>query len=94
VNITPGLNGMGHFFMAVDYGIFGDKAAIKAAMSKYLQELRESKKAEGQERIFTHGEKAAQLMAARINGQIPMSVKTIADIKGLAAGQGVPWTLE
>jgi LDH2 family malate/lactate/ureidoglycolate dehydrogenase len=25
VNITPGLNGICHYFMAVDYGVFGDK---------------------------------------------------------------------
>jgi LDH2 family malate/lactate/ureidoglycolate dehydrogenase len=88
VNITPGLAGMGHFFMAVDYGIFGSKTAIKANMSRYMQELRESKKAEGQEQIFTHGEKAARLMASRINGKIPLSVKTLAEMQNLAAKQG------
>jgi LDH2 family malate/lactate/ureidoglycolate dehydrogenase len=94
VNITPGLNGMGHFFMAVDYGVFGDKAAFKATMSKYMRDLRESKKAEGQERIFTHGEKAAKLMSERVNGKIPLSVKTLAEMKNLAAKQGVPFDLD
>jgi LDH2 family malate/lactate/ureidoglycolate dehydrogenase len=93
VNITPGLNGMGHFFMAVDYGIFGDKSKIKENMSKYMRELRESKKADGQDQIFTHGEKAAKLASERINGNIPLSVKTLAEMQNLAARQGIPFDL-
>ena len=46
--------------MAIDYGMFGDKKEIEASLSKYLQELRESPKAEGEERIFTHGEKEVE----------------------------------
>ncbi|MDR2479025.1 MAG: Ldh family oxidoreductase [Treponema sp.] len=93
VNITPGLNGMGHFFMAVDYGVFGGKAVIKAAMSKYLRELRESKKAEGQSRIYTHGEKSAEKMAARENGTIPVNEKTLAEMRVIAGKQGLIWEL-
>jgi LDH2 family malate/lactate/ureidoglycolate dehydrogenase len=89
VNIVPGCAGMGHFFMAVDYGVFGDKAAIKAGMSRYLRELRESKKAEGQSRIYTHGEKSAEKMAARINGTIPVNEKTLAEMRDIAAKQGL-----
>ena len=91
VNVTPGLNGICHWFMAIDYGIFGDKKVIKANMSAFLQELRESKKAEGQERIFTHGEKEAEMMASRINGQIPVNEKTMMEMKNIAAEQGVAW---
>ena len=52
--------------MAIDYGMFGEKKEIEASLSKYLQELRDSAKAEGQERIFTHGEKeVAALLPGR-----------------------------
>jgi LDH2 family malate/lactate/ureidoglycolate dehydrogenase len=91
VNVTPGLNGICHFFMAVDYGIFGDKAAIKARLSAFLRELRESRKAEGQDRVYTHGEKEAEMMASRINGSIPVNEKTLAEMKDIAAAQGVEW---
>ena len=57
VNRTPGRVNICHFVMAIDYGMFGDKKDLEAALSKYLQELRESPKAEGAERIYTHGEK-------------------------------------
>lgn len=36
---------------------FGDAEAIKKHLSTYLEELRESPKAEGRERIYTHGER-------------------------------------
>ena len=39
------------------FAIFGDKAEIEAHMSRFMQELRDSNKADGQDRIYTHGEK-------------------------------------
>jgi LDH2 family malate/lactate/ureidoglycolate dehydrogenase len=91
VNRKLGLNGICHYFMAIDYGVFGDKAAIKAGMSKYLKEIRESKKAEGHERIYTHGERKLELMAQRENGQIPVKIKTFNEMKTIAQNQGVQW---
>jgi len=89
VNRQPGHTGICHYFMAIDYGIFGDKQTIKNNMSKFLQELRDSKKAEGQNRIYTHGEKEAETMSQRINGQIPINKKTLNEIKVIAEKQGI-----
>lgn len=49
--------GICHGFIAIDPAIFGDPAQIEEHLSEYLQRLRESPKAQGQERIWTHGEK-------------------------------------
>jgi len=84
VNRKPGHTGICHYFMAFDYGIFGDKKEIKNNMSKFLQEIRDSRKAEGQNRIYTHGEREAELMAERKNGQIPINEKTIEEMKVIA----------
>jgi LDH2 family malate/lactate/ureidoglycolate dehydrogenase len=84
VNRKFGNTGICHYFMAIDYGIFGDKASIRANMSKFLQELRDSKKAEGQSRIYTHGEREAELTAQRKDSQIPVNEKTLAEMKKLA----------
>ena len=81
VNRIPGHTGICHYFMAIDYGIFGDKSAIKNNLSKFLQELRDSKKAEGHTRIYTHGEKEAETMAQRLNGQIPLNEKTLLEMR-------------
>jgi len=84
VNRKPGINGICHYFMAVDYGIFGDKKSIKMGMSKFLQELRDSKKAEGHSRIYTHGEREAELMEKRIASTIPLNEKTLEEMMNIA----------
>lgn len=89
VNRKPDHTGICHYFMAIDYGIFGDKKSIKAGMSKFLQELRDSKKAEGHSRIYTHGERAAEMKAARIKGHIPVNEKTLAEMRDIACKQGI-----
>jgi len=93
VNRKPDHTGICHYFMAIDYGIFGDKTSIKAGMSKFLQELRDSKKAEGHSRIYTHGEKEAQLMEQRIKGQIPVNEKTYEEMKKIAGMLNVEFSL-
>jgi LDH2 family malate/lactate/ureidoglycolate dehydrogenase len=89
VNRKPDHTGICHYFMAIDYGIFGDKTSIKASMSKFLQELRDSKKAEGHTRIYTHGEKESELMAQRKDTQIPVNEKTLEEMKNIAGKLGV-----
>ena len=89
VNTKKGLNGICHSFIAIDYGIFGNKTEIKKRMSVFLQELRDSKKAEGQQRIYTHGEKEAEMMAVRANGMVPVNEKTYKEFLDIAAAQGV-----
>ena len=81
--------GMCHFFKAIDYGIFGDKAAIKANISRFLQEIRDSKKAEGQSRIYTHGERSTEMMKQRVNGEIPVNEKTLDELRIIANKLGV-----
>ena len=49
-----GKSGICHGFMAINPAFFGNAEDIKAHFSKYLQDLRESPKADGQERIYTH----------------------------------------
>ena len=43
--------------MAVDYTMFGSREEIEAHMSRFMQEIRDSHKADGHDRIFTHGER-------------------------------------
>ena len=76
-------------FWAVDYGIFGDKKEIRARMSTLLQELRDSPKAEGCDRIYTHGEKEAE-NEARIKAEgVPVNPKTLNEMRMIASKLGV-----
>ena len=49
--------------MAINPEFFGDPAEIKKHFSQFLQELREAPKAQGQDRIYTHGEKEHESVA-------------------------------
>ena len=53
----PDKTGICHGFAAIDTAMFGNPDEIKAHFSAYLQRLRDSEKAAGCDRIYTHGEK-------------------------------------
>ena len=66
--------------MAIDPKIFGDAEAIKEHLSTFLQELREAPKADGADRIYTHGEKEILAYADRLKNGIDVNVNTVAEM--------------
>ena len=78
--MTGGKGLICHGFMAIDPAVFGDPAAIKEHFSTYLQELRESPKAEGADRIYTHGEKEVAAVKKRMEEGIPVDEGTMAEL--------------
>jgi len=85
---TPGRAEICHFFMAIDHSVFGDAAQIEANLSKYMQELRDSNKAEGQNRIYTHGEKEFYAKQRMISEGIPVNEKTYSEMEMIARFTG------
>ena len=53
----PDKTGICHGFMAINPAYFGNPDEIRKHFSEYLEALRESPKADGKDRIYTHGEK-------------------------------------
>src|SRR4029450_11739049 len=53
---APARPDIGHFFGAIDVARFRDVSAFKADMDDLLQSLKNSQKAEGQDRIYVAGE--------------------------------------
>ncbi len=78
-----------HGFIAIDPKVFGDAAAIKEHFSTFLQELRESPKALGQDRIYTHGEKEHFAYEDRMKNGIPVNVNTVAEMKSFCEFAGL-----
>ncbi|MBP2032636.1 LDH2 family malate/lactate/ureidoglycolate dehydrogenase [Clostridium algifaecis] len=78
-----GGSGTCHYFFAVDYGIFGDKKDIEESFSNYLKKLRESKKAKGAARIYTHGEKEVEAYNDKMKNGIPMNDSTLKEISDI-----------
>ena len=75
--------GICHGFAAINPSMFGDAAAIKAHFSAYLENLRESPRAEGAERIYTHGEKEVLAAADRRENGIPVNDGTMVELQDL-----------
>ena len=85
---TPGRSNIAHCFIALDHGMLGDKAEIETNLSKYLQEIRESAKAEGQDRIFIHGEKEAEAKERVLREGVSLNEKTYAEMEMIAEYTG------
>ena len=63
------------FFSALPFG--------KDVVSQFLQELREAPKAEGQARIYTHGEKEMEAIVDRRTNGIPVNDNTMVEVLNL-----------
>ena len=72
--------GICHGFVAIAPTIFGDAQAIKDHFSRFLQELRDSPKADGRDRIYTHGEKEVEAVAAMMEQGIPVNDNTLIEV--------------
>ena len=80
VNRTPGRVNTAQCFIALDYGMFGDKTEIERRMSVFLQEIRDSRKAEDHSGIYIHGEKEQENHAKVLREGIPVNEKTYSEM--------------
>ena len=84
-----GKGGTCHGFVAINPAVFGDPDAIREHLSTLLRELRESPKADGQERIYTHGEKEVFACADRMKNGIAVNSGTVAEMVDLCKYLGM-----
>lgn len=84
-----GKSGICHGFAAINPAFFGDSAAIKEHLSTFLRELRESPKADGQMKIYTHGEKEIAAVADRRKNGIPVNENTVIEMIDFAKFVGI-----
>jgi len=86
----PVPHALGHFFMATDVSAFTDPAAFKKTAGDMLRALRASRKAPGQDRIYTCGEKEYDATRERagtgipVNRSIQQEMITMRDEQGLS----------
>lgn len=78
-----GKGGTCHGFIAINPAVFGDPDAIREHLSTLLKELRESPKAEGAQRIYTHGEKEVYAYKDRLENGINVNINTVAEMVDL-----------
>ncbi|MCI8342225.1 MAG: Ldh family oxidoreductase [Firmicutes bacterium] len=78
-----------HSFIAINPNIFGNPDDIKAHLSNFLEELRQSPKASGQTRIYTHGEKEMESYEKRLKEGIPVNENTIREMRDICDEFGI-----
>lgn len=79
-----------HFFLAVDYGMFGDREETERRLSAYLNKLRESQTAQGAPCVYTHGQKEVLACEENLRRGIYLNDKTLEEITALCRELGLP----
>ena len=84
---------IGHFFGAIDIARFRDLDAFKADMDDLLRALKQSPKAEGQDRIYVAGEPEWESEQRRRRDGIPLAPLLVSQLREVSAEAGAPFTL-
>jgi len=85
---------IGHFFGALRIDGFRPLEDFKSSMDDIIRRIKSSPKAEGQTRIYIHGEKEFEMAEKRQREGIPLHPKVAADLREIARELGVePLTL-
>lgn len=80
----------GHLFIAIDPAVFGDPATFRVAVSAYIKEVKDSRKAPGVSEIRVPGERAFSERERSVHGGVvPIEERVWADTAKLAAVLGV-----
>lgn len=91
VREVPNIDRCCHFFMAIDYGMFGDKRVMEAHLATYLQAIRDSAKADGHDRIMIQGELEADMKKKTDKLGIPLHDQTYGEIVGICEDLGIDY---
>jgi len=81
--------GITHFFGALRLDLFGDPKGLKKRVGEILDEIRESEKAAGQDRIYIHGEKESESRAKALKEGVFIDSATHGFLESLAGEFGL-----
>ena len=84
---------IGHFFGAWRVDGFRPVEEFKAAMDDLQRRLKNAPRAEGQSRIYVHGEKEYEEAERRSRDGIPLNPKVAADLRAIGEELGVEYDL-
>jgi len=82
-----------HFFMALNIENFVELDVFQEKMDDLIDRLKKSEKAEGQERIYIHGEKEYELYERHKSSGVPLEEPVYHSLKAIALERGVPFEL-
>src|SRR5436309_4839275 len=91
VDVDKAKPNVGHFFMAIDPAAFRPLDEFKRDMDRLARELKDSPKAQGQNRIYVHGEKSFARMEKYMREGVPLTAPVVELMKKVGGEIGVPW---
>ena len=91
---APLPSAIGHFLGAWRVDAFRPVEAFKAAMDDLQRRLKAGPRAEGQDRIYIHGEKEYEEAERNARNGIPLNPKVAADLKAIGDELDVAYDLE
>lgn len=80
---------VGHFFGALDIKGFRPVDEFKKALDQYIGELKNTPRADGQGRIYIHGEKEFEMAEKLAKTGVPLHPKTVGTMRYIAGELGV-----
>ena len=91
---NPLPSAIGHFFGAWRVDAFRPVEEFEAAMDDLQRRLKNAPKAEGQDRIYVHGEKEYEEMGRNSREGVPLNAKVADDLRAIGHELGVEYDLE
>src|SRR3954454_13596181 len=90
----PQGNDIGHFFMAVDPGLFRDRAEFAADVSRFCNGLRATKPVDPAQPVMVAGDPQWNNAAKRREEGIPVGAGLMNQIRQIAQASAAPWLLD
>ena len=85
---------VGHFFGAIKIENFIDLNKFKFTMNEMMSGLKDSNKAEGEERVYLHGEKEFEKYDEYKKNGVPLQEKVITALKKLSEEMDIKYDIE
>ncbi len=85
-----GIPGSGQFFLAIQVDGFMPIAEFRDRMDQLIDQIHQSRRAPGSERIFVQGEIEYEMAQRRIREGIPLEEPTVDNLRRLASEAGAP----
>ena len=84
---------IGHFFLAMDPGMFRDPGDFERDVAALCDSLRATPPVDPAHPVLVAGEKERGIAAQRLRDGIPVGPGLLAKVRGVAEASGVAWLL-
>ncbi|HLG47618.1 MAG TPA: Ldh family oxidoreductase [Reyranella sp.] len=92
-NTKPGPIDIGHFFLALDPGLFRDISEFRADVAAFCDTLRATKPVDPAKPVQVAGDPERRIAAERMKTGIPVGPNLLAKVREIAIASGAPWII-